>query len=306
MARTLLYGVVSAAFASALSAWFWMRVLTARSLVQLNYLLAQREFFLDDLLQFKNLPGLYHVAILLSATLLIVVWRFRYSEGLSNNERRTCYLALVLGLLILVFEIPPVGRTLLVHAPGLSLMQGTWRLYILPYLLVCSFIAIAHSPSACKVSHAITIIILVAALPLAVLASGKIHLFPHTAGPATDPPEYAPIYTLHDNIQLQRIVNAHREDPPLLMSNGNATFHQFYWPYWHLLDGSREIITRPDSIGRVVTSFDVSRDELHWVLEKSPLERAGLWVSGIAWGVLLFFAMPMLLIQHVRRKEHLT
>jgi hypothetical protein len=89
-----------------------------------------------------------------------------------------------------------------------------------------------------------------------------------------------------------------------------VTFHRFFWPYWHLyLDDSasttnrREIISRPDSIGRAVAILPEGHYNIRWQLEKSPIELAGLWISGISWGCLLAISGISLVRRGVKRKR---
>jgi hypothetical protein len=107
---------------------------------------------------------------------------------------------------------------------------------------------------------------------------------------------------------LARVLSPHRNDPYLLMQKGSAidvewitdtpyrkefnigvqdpqlvTLHQFYWPAGHLYSDNTEILTRPDTLGRATANLPVGNHKLRWQLERTPLERAGLWISGLAW-----------------------
>jgi hypothetical protein len=76
-----------------------------------------------------------------------------------------------------------------------------------------------------------------------------------------------------------------------LRQSHTVTFHRFYWPYWHLYGDGNEIPTRPDSIGRATAMLPAGQYAATWELERTPLERDGLWISGItAAGIFLFFA----------------
>src|SRR5205085_9863076 len=73
-----------------------------------------------------------------------------------------------------------------------------------------------------------------------------------------------------------------------LQSSRQATFHRFEWPYWRLFANGTQLLTKPHSIGRATAILPRGQYRAEWRLERSPLERAGLWVSGIAWSALLF------------------
>ena len=101
-----------------------------------------------------------------------------------------------------------------------------------------------------------------------------------------------------------------------LRSPRKVTFHRFFWPAWHLyLDdrsstvgdpsstGGREIISRPDSIGRAASILPKGEYTLRWQLEKMPLELSGLWISGISWGMALIALGAAIINGHGKRDE---
>jgi hypothetical protein len=272
-----------------LSAWFWMRVLSVQQFAQLKYLLTLREFFIEDLIQLINLPGLYHIAVLLLSCTLIIAWYLKSRTDRVAVEQKIGHIALALTAVILVFEIPPIGRFLLIRVPAIDLIQGTWRLYILVLLLGCSFIAIAQTRPARNIARTIALLYTIAAIPLAVLAAGNLHLFPHSPERATDPPEYAPIYTLHSNSELESTFATHVNDPVMIRNSTTVTYHRFYWPLRHAYDGDVELPTWPDTLGRAISR--IPQHTPLWKLEQTPFERAGLWVSGIAWSLILFWSV---------------
>jgi hypothetical protein len=77
-----------------------------------------------------------------------------------------------------------------------------------------------------------------------------------------------------------------------LHGSREVTFHRFYWPAWHLYvddrsstvddrssTDDREIMSRPDSIGRATATLPQGHYKIRWRLEKTPLESAGFWIS---------------------------
>ncbi|HEX5317448.1 MAG TPA: hypothetical protein VFX22_12435, partial [Candidatus Kapabacteria bacterium] len=69
---------------------------------------------------------------------------------------------------------------------------------------------------------------------------------------------------------------------------------RFYWPFWHLYENGREISSHPDSLGRAVAVLPARNYTAVWRLERTPLEIAGRWISGVAWcGVLIFWGIGL-------------
>jgi hypothetical protein len=73
-------------------------------------------------------------------------------------------------------------------------------------------------------------------------------------------------------------------------TTGRTTFHQFFWPAWHLTVDGKDISTQPDSLGRA-TALLPSPSLHHWELRRSAAEEAGLFASSMTllvlsvWGI---------------------
>jgi len=130
---------------------------------------------------------------------------------------------------------------------------------------------------------------------------------------------------------IAHVLSPHRNDPYLLtqsnladsftwivntpyrkeigMNIGDAhlvTIHQFYWPAGHLYSDNIEITTRPDTLGRATTNLPAGDHKLRWQLERTSLERAGLWISAIAWIGMLASTGIGLIRKRVRRQRATT
>ena len=322
-------GVILAAL---LAAFYLCSILAMRPNVQLGYLYKTREFFLDDLIHLRNLPGLYHVAILYTAIAAIAVgyWQARkHKKELQSIERIAIRAGLAICLFIILLEIPFIGSPLLGSVPLLQLIQGTWRFYIDIVLLGAIVVGIAKSDAIKKAGRRIVWVMTLAAFPPVLLIVFNIHLYPHYIAAASDPFEYAPVYTLKNGAGLEAMLHLHSEAPPAIVSyvidndrvdrvvkkpcmeeyNANLSasrsviFHRFFWPAWHLYSNEREIATLPDSIGRATAVLPAGRYTLEWQLERTPLEVAGLWISGISWSGILVFSGIGLVRWRVKKKR---
>jgi hypothetical protein len=307
--------------------------------IQLGYLSEQREFFLEDLLHLRNLPGLFHLALLYAAMAAIVIAYVkihRRKEQISSGEKALLRMAMALTALILVLEIPLIGRPVLSSVPMIDLIQGTWRFYIDIVLLASCVVGVARSESLRIASKQIVWIWVVGAM----LAMGPIlfhvHLSTHQGTRVADPPEYAPIYTLKNHDTLEAVFSTLTDMTPIVMPSNSGentvallrsspdrevyavsfrkkatvAFHRFYWPAWHLYVDDQsstandsEIISRPDSIGRAEAILPQGHYMVVWKLEKTPLERAGMWISGLTLSGIALASGFDLLRRHSNRRR---
>lgn len=298
--------------AALLASFYLISVISYAPYAQLGYLTKQHEFFLDDLTHFSNLPGLYHLALLYLAIAAIVMADSQIrkkKEPISAEERALLRIGLAITILLIVLEIPAIGRPVFSYVPVIELVQGTWRFYIDIVLLASCIVGIASSAALQRAAKQIIGIWIAGAMfPMALILM-NIHISAHQQTQSTEPPEYAPIYTLKDHGKLESalshlnnmapIVTGSRDGESVIIpivngpnreeysvnfgSPSTVTFHRFYWPAWRLYTNGREILSRPDSLGRAVANFPAGQYRAVWQLERSPLEDAGIWISGIAW-----------------------
>ena len=143
------------------------------------------------------------------------------------------------------------------------------------------------------------------------------------------PPNQAVFFPV--SVEMNRIYSPHEQDSPAiadyqdreqvlrtiskasleeyqvrLTGSRMVTFHRFYWPAWHLYVNDQEIPSHPDSIGRAAANLPAGHYTATWKLERTPLETAGLWISGITWiGVLIFVGIG-LIHSRVKKKDTLA
>ncbi len=292
-----------------LVAFYVIPVVLYEPYVKLQYLSKLREFFIDDLFHLRNFAGLYHLALLYGgmAAFLFAYWRVRrHRVPIAQAEKNIFQFTLAVLAFIVVLEVPPIGRPLLTKMPLLELVQGTWRFYIDVVLLGACVVGIARTAAMQKAARQIIWIWSAGALLPAVLIVLNLHLGTHQVGPAVDPPEYHPIYVHAGDSVLEGAKDGiefatgrgyirpitekpDREDDSVSSSSaGLVTFHRFYWPAWHLYANGRELKTSPDSIlGLARAELPAGDYEMTWKLERTPLETAGLLISGMAWGGVL-------------------
>jgi hypothetical protein len=315
--------VVGFGLAALLTSFYLISILSYLPYVQISYLSEQREFFFDDLLHFSNLPGLYHLALLYGALAVLIrayLHIHRSKEKITIEERSLLRMGMVMTILLLVLEIPPIGRPVLSSVPMINLIQGTWRFYLDVVLLVSCVIGIARSEPLRQAGTQIIWIWLVGAIFCMIPILLHFHFSQHQETHLMDPPEYAPIYTLknHDSLEtcfshftnIGPIMSDSNIDGSTITLNRNSaeqqeyilnarrpmrvTFHRFYWPAWHLYASDREIISHPDSLGLTTAVLPAGNYTATWQLERTPLERAGLWISGIAWaGLILMWGIGL-------------
>ena len=234
--------------------------------------------------------------------------------------------------LLLILEIPAIGRPVLSTVPMINLVQGTWRFYVDIVLLASCLIGVARSESLRKAAKQIMWVWVTGAMLAMALIVLHVHLSTHQKTRASDPPEYVPIYTLKNHDTLEAVFsNLKNMDPIVRTSGGGAnsislrnndpereeytvnfetettvTFHRFFWPAWHLYASDREIPSCPDSIGRAIAVLPVGRYNAEWRLERTPLECAGFWISGIAWaGMIMFWGIGIVRMR-VKKKQTIS
>ncbi len=318
--RTIADIALAAVIAVGISAFHFSAVLAAKPYAQLGDLTVyDPEFIASDILRGVNMPGVYHVGLLYLCWAFICIGYWNYRSGkeqLSSSERLFARIAVPIGAFVALLEIPPLSRPLWGMVQPFMLIQGCWRFYIHFVLMGTVLVALAATPGMKKVAQAICWVVIVGAIGPVVLVVFNLHLYSHGNGPGGDPTEYLPIYTIHAQKLGYQELKVHAFDPMVLtdLKAGEriefdtleptsqdiiaslnyphtVTFHRFYWPYWHLYINGNEIPSRPDSIGRAIAILPAGNHTATWQLERSPLERDGLWVSGISGvSVLLFLA----------------
>jgi hypothetical protein len=167
----------------------------------------------------------------------------------------------------------------------------------------------------------------------------SLHLFPSTERPLEDATEFLPVNFKPPATSngggmrgaVENILQPHASDPAAsgdfrsgekvdrvsiepyhetfvvsLQESRPITFHRFFWPFWHLDVNGAEINSRPDSIGRAIAILPAGHYTANWQLKRTPLECAGLWISGIAWaGVLLFWGIGIVRMR-VKKKQTIS
>ena len=226
-------------------------------------------------------------------------------------------------------ELPVIGPLFLTKVPGFQLIQGTWRFYIDIVLFGAILIGVATSDSMIRVSWNVIGIWTFAAFPPILLIVFNIHFYPHHPLHFLEPPEYIPVHTMSGSEQLDSILRNHTSDSSLsvpslelgerlvrittlpylekydinLKSSKNAVLHHLYWPAWHLYVNGKEITTRPDTIGRATATLPGGHYTLQYELERTPLEVAGLWISGVSWIGILISSGISLVRKRVKKND---
>jgi len=318
----------------ALTAFQLSSILAWENFVQLNQLKNNPEYAISKFLAMDlNATTYYYTALYVVFGIIALVAFRTWMRGaaLTSAERNVLRTLLVILGLALLLEVPAISRPIWLGAPILHLIQGVYRFYIVLVLLVSCFVAVASSrPIRSAASAILTVWGVAAMVPLAVVLF-QLHFNPHVDPDAVDPPEYATIYAPANRYVLEAMVLRHEGDAPALLdSEGTAgdriqpddsiahdrftvslsekrlvTFHRLYWPGFHLCARGQEIASQPDSIGRATAIFPAGKYTATWELIRSPLETAGLWISGPAWiGVLIFWGIG--LVRTRVKKNHLA
>lgn len=306
---------LGALLAACLTSFHFASVIFARPFARLEDLhVIDPEYLLTDLWHHWNYPAGYHVGLhyIVVGMVAFALWKARRSkQALTEAERLLARIGIAVLSVIAFLEIPVVSVPVWVWVPPLPLIQGVWRFYSHIVLFAAVFVAIATTPTMQRVARRVTWLILLGALLPALLVVSRFHLYAHTEVAYGDPSEYRPCYTVsRDSVGIT--IRPHEHDSaavfdarPLesvqetarsprsedlranLISAKLVTFHRFQWPAWHLYANGRELATRPDSIGRATAILPEGHTMLHWQLERTPIETAGLWISGLTAGALL-------------------
>ncbi len=316
--------------AVALSAFHFFAVLAARPFVHLEDLIVYNpHFILPSILHGGDAPSAYQLFFLYGAVAVIgfAYWRLRKTTEL-RTESTTARIGIGLFLVIFALAIPSISLPLWRILPPLQLIQFDWRFYSYILLFGVVIIGIARSREMQWAARTVAGLWTAGALIPAVMVVLNLHLFPHFAPPRVDPSEYRPRWTLarddfpasmepHENDaeaeasfvsgEYVFLTSNHPTEERFsinLFQSRQVTFHQFYWPFWHLYAKAHMVPSHPDSIGRAVASLPPGHYSAEWRLEKSPIEKAGLWISSIAWAAVIL-AGAIGLLQHLafRRKR---
>jgi hypothetical protein len=329
---TLRRVLVAVLLSIGLCCFYLLPILEFKGQTQLTHLTDVREYFIDDLIHGRNIPGLYHLVVLYAAILVLVIsYRNARKKRILFQplERRIIRGGFLVCSLILIMELPMAAPWLFSAVPGFQLIQGTWRFYIDIVLFCALVVGIASSEELVQASRKIVYLWTLAAIPLMFLIIFNFHLYPHHPLDFSEPAEYVPIYALSNHRELDSILRSHATDLPLcasylesgehlkqivnlpylqkydvvLLSTRNTISHRFYWPAWHLYANAKEIKTHPDSIGRATALLPAGHYTIEWKLERLPLEMAGLWVSGISWTGILLLSGIGLVRRRVKRHD---
>jgi hypothetical protein len=266
-------------------------------------------------------PEVYNLILLCVAIIFIAVglWkvlRERKSSEIHslkvNDEISIAKIGLAIAILFIFldshYSLPLWNRLL-----PLQLVQFASRFWSQLVLGIAVLVGLARTRAMQRAARQIVWLWVLGAIAPAILIAFNIHLNAHAESPVNDALEYRPIYTMPREKFVESI-EWHAADPAAIseLSPGEyvrpltthpqpsefsanltaprlVTFHRFFWPYWHLYVNGTEQQTWPDSIGRAATILPQGALALQWRLEPSPLERAGVWVSGLT--VLLIVAI---------------
>ncbi len=319
--------LIGLGIAGALAAYHFVSSVTAQSFSRLQDLHFPHRPS-DILVYFHLGPGTYYMALLYAAAGIIAlayVWLKWKKIAITHTEAMLGKVGLTIAAFILYLDLFPISSIVWNHFPPLDLVQFPWRFYPLLLLLGVLLVGLAQSPILVRTARWVsTVWILGAILPI-VLVVFSLHIFHPFERPLEDATEYLPIYfnpsiyANDDRTAVERALAPHKDDAPALgdlSSNENIqratnapyletyavsfrapqpiVFHRFYWPFWHLYIGDYEIPSHPDTLGRAVATLPAGTYTATWKLERTPLETAGLWISGVGWvGVLLFYGIGL-------------
>ncbi len=276
------------------------------------------EYLINDLLHGGGLPAAYHVGLVYLAVVLagFTYWKYRRAgDEKLFPERSLVLLVLCIAVMTAFLELPVVSVPFYASIPPFTIVQGVWRFYSHFVLFGAVLVGIARAPRIIGAARGIAWAwTLGAAIPV-FLVVFNLHIFQHSTINYGDPTEYRPIHSLSRDSCVQ-VMKSHELDPPALASLQSSeyiretaqtdqsesfdanlsaprlvTFHRFEWPAWHLVAADREIATRPDSIGRATAVVPAGEYRMEWRLERSPMERAGLWTSFLGWTSLIVTRM---------------
>ncbi len=218
-----------------------------------------------------------------------------------------------------LIETPYLSSPLWDHLLLFHLLRFHARFSIFAVLLLS---VLAFSPVAGQVWQRFgrTVVLLwtgIASL-LALTVIFHVQAHPHGTSEWMDPPEYLPLTTRPAVVAMETLFLPHVLDsfieavPPLLggesmrlaartprqsvvtadlSSPHDLVIHQFSWPTWTGRVDGRAIAIAADSIGRVSIPLGLGKHILSLNLETSPIETAGMWISGASFSLLLLFGL---------------
>jgi hypothetical protein len=324
--------IMAAGLATVLTAFHFSAVITADSFARVNEMIGiypKTEF--SSLLVGINWLYVYHLFFVYIPPVLIglAFWKLRISDMSDSTDPETLLarVGLILLIVITYLNILPLSRVVWNTLLPFQLIQFGFRFFSHFVLLAATMVGIARSTAMKRAAYAATWFVVIGAIPPAILIVFNLHIYSHFTAPPEDSPEYRPVFTVALD-GFKQTMERHAADPLTSFANVQSneglqldaklptsqvfdvtidtqktvTFHQFYWPFWHLYANHREIPSHPDSIGRAVAVLPAGHYTATWQLERTPLEYAGLWISGITWsGVLIFWGIG-LVRQRVKKK----
>ncbi|HET6402590.1 MAG TPA: hypothetical protein VFH95_14490 [Candidatus Kapabacteria bacterium] len=311
--------VLTAAF----SAYHYASVLKAEPyahLIDFNFV----HFPRDILLWFHPGSGTYNLLLIyaMAGIILAAYIVARKKRPLTETERKAALLSIILSAFVFFLDLSPLSYWLW-NTIAFQLIQIPWRFYPQLLLMGVVVVAVAHSKFLERAAIGIAWLCAAGALVPLIIILSSWHSIERV--PAEDI-AYAP-YVLAGSESMD-FLTSHTPDAAFLANpqageriqeisgqpyteefhvtlsaSDTASFHRFYWPFWHLYAMGREIPSHPDSIGRAAALLPAGNYIAVWRFERTPLELGGLWISGIAWGGLLIFWGIGLVQRRVRGKS---
>jgi hypothetical protein len=263
------------------------------------------------------------------ALFAIGYWYIRRKRlRLTNSERLVISIGLIGSVIIAFLDFPPTGWKFWNMLPPLRLIAFPLRFYSQILLLIAVLVGIASTRVFRRVATLCIALCIAGAVLPSLLAILNLHVFGHSEPSPEDDWAYRPKYPIErqdlirvitlnspiiingvqPNETLQSVRSVAQEEVYNVTFNTAhvVSFHRFYWPYWHLYADGSEIPSYPDSLGRAAAVLPSGHYTANWRLERTPLETAGLWISGIAWtGMILFWGIGLIRLR-VRKKKTIS
>ncbi len=339
-ARTLVRMGTAVILSFAVCAFYLLPLAQFRDDIHLSNATSDPEFTLLNLMRMTGMPGVFHSMVIYAAMLLIGIsyWiTSRDSDAGTFKERFLLRIAAGVALLVFLLDLPislPVWR----HIPLFSLIQGPWRFYICIVMLFAMVIGIFQTPKLRRlIVGTISIWMLCALLPITIVLLDY-HVYAHHVTVDVDPAGFLPAgatASVFASNTPERFLPALEHlsllpcsiaSPPLsaqeyctrssfaattetfhisLRTPRVATFHRFQWPAWHLYANEREITSIPDSMGRATAILPAGSYIATWQLERSLLEQAGLWISGITLAGMVAVSAGAFFARRTRKSDNL-
>jgi hypothetical protein len=321
--------VLAAVIAGCLAVYHYTSVLSAQPYAELQHLIFPHKPA-DIELYFHLGPGTYQLLLLYSVEGIIAatyIWHRWKKVSLSEAEDAVIRIGLSIAALILFLDFFPLSAKAWNVFPPLQLIQFPWRFYSQLLLFGVLIVGTARSRAVMRAAKWISGLWIAGAMLPVIFVVFNLHLFPHFDSPVTEATEFLPIFFnplnatkgMDIKTSLDHSLQPHTSDSPalgnfnpkenvqrnivepyhetysvVLQTPHTVTFHRFYWPYWHLYVNGSEIISCPDSLGRATAILPSGEYAATWQLERTPLEYAGLWISGIAWiGLILMWGIGL-------------